>query len=84
MKSLDHSMSHSDIGALLLSQRFSIIICAATPHLIVIAAPVLCTVIVIGERALITEAAASSRTARRDTIALESLLLVAERTKWSS
>ena len=73
-------MSLGDIGALLLSQGSLIFICAGTPILIVIAALCLCTVIVIGERALITEAAASSRTERRDTVALDSLLLVAEHT----
>ena len=53
---------------------------AGTVNLMVIAAPILGTVIVNGEGALVTEAAASSRTERRDTIALDSCLLVAEHT----
>ena len=80
MKHLYDTMFHVDIEALLLSQRSLITIRAGTVDLMVTAAPVLVKVIVNCEGALVTEAAASSRTERRDTVALDSLLLVAEHT----
>ena len=77
MNYLEELMHHLDKILLLLRQRSLIFYTAGTEPLIVYAAYILCTVIVNGERALKAVDTASSRTERRDTVALDSLLQVA-------